>query len=180
MTDDIKNTNVEEQSEYNVPSRQGVNLEPIPLLTEQGWIEIGVDRQKSAVGTLHLSLSDTNRLDESIEFSVRVGRESSLKEVDRDDPQHVQNRNEDGENQNAVTYAAGDFYLDWRRDNDIRCEDGDDQIRVRTRPDVSSKQMIVTAADEISEYQSDKDGSVKLGSEYADRSVTIAIIDSTA
>ncbi len=180
MTDNNENTNVDERTEYTVPSRQGVKLESIPLLADRGWNDIDVDREKSGVGTLYLLLSDTNQLDEPIEFSVRVGRESSLEEIDRDDPKHVQNRNEDGENQNAVTYAAGDFYLDWRRDNEIRCEDGDDQIRVRTRPDVSSKQTIVATADEIGEYQSGEDGSIKLGSEYADRSVTIAIIDSTA
>jgi hypothetical protein len=173
------NSNIESRVEYSVPSGTKVCHDPIPSLAGEGWIDINVNREKSKVGTLHLSDPDTDQFDEDIKFSVRVGRDSSLEEIDRDDDQHVQNRSEDNKNQHARTYDAGDFYLDWRRDNDIRSEDGDDQIRVRPCEGVSFKHMILTNADTISEYRTDEDGSVTFGPEYAEQSVTIAIIDST-
>ena len=180
MTGDTQNTRIESRAEYDIPSKQGVNLETMPILAEKGWISIEADRQKSEVGTLYLTLSETNQFDQPVNFSVRVGRNPSLKELDRGDDQHIRNRNEDGENQNAVTYAAGDFYLDWRRDNDIRCEGGNDQIRVRMQPNVPVQPTIIATADKIREYQGNEDGSIELGREYANRSVTIAIIDATS
>lgn len=173
--DDI--ATVESDTNYEIADRPGCDLAAIPAFVGEGWF-----RAKKNVPDAEYVEYVVEDEDRGLKFSFIEGWESdfALKELAEHNHQHVQQRGEEGNSGHGQTRLAGDFYIDFRKDNrqwtGRNWEGGDVEVRVRRRPDTPEQTTVVADATDIIERSTDGKGRVTLGADYADKDVKVAIL----